>query len=59
MFLDILEYKKLKTVLKVWSRICGKMTYVSTKLDLEKKVRKKEREKMKASTIFDGFWGQN
>ena len=43
MFLDILEFrirteKSLsgKTVLKIWSQICGKKTYVSTKLLLEK-----------------------
>ena len=48
-----------KTFLKMWPQIYEKKNYVSKKLFLRKKLRKKERKNLKASTIFSWFWGQN
>ena len=40
-----------KTVLKMWSQICGKMAYVYTK-QIEENSAKNDTKKMKASTIL-------
>ena len=65
MFLEMLEFRvakqqqKLgKTIYKVLSQICEQIAYVSTKLLYKKSAQttKKERDKIKASTIFSGFW---
>ena len=49
-----------KTGLKIWSQSCEKSAYLSTKLILEKNVKKKNTKKnIKVSTIFGGFLGQN
>ena len=39
----------------MYPQVCERVAYLSTKLCLEKS----GRQKIKASTIFGGFWGQN
>ena len=51
-----------KTVLRMWSQIKRKISYVSTKLLFEKSAKTKNKYKqktMKTFRIFGGFWGQN
>ena len=58
MFRDILEFtvenKKYclrKTVVKMWSQICNKKAYVSTKILLEKRATNKKRKEKKHKHI--------